>query len=98
MKPIRSFTALFSVWLALAPWTWAQEMQPEPRKEDTTPRLDAENPHWYSRFTHPYEPRIVPPVNVSNSTRLDALLRGGNLYLSLQDAIALGIENNLDIE
>src|ERR1700722_3054098 len=100
MKQLRSFTALFSVWLALSPWSWAQqqEMQQEPRKEDTTPRLESESPHWYSRFTVPYQPRIVPPVNVSNSTRLDALLRGGNIYLSLQDAIALGIENNLDIE
>jgi len=34
---------------------------------------------------------------MANSTRLDSLLRAGNLYLSLQDAIALALENNLDI-
>src|SRR5881296_323039 len=30
--------------------------------------------------------------------RIESLLRGGNLYLSLQDAIALALENNLDVE
>lgn len=33
-----------------------------------------------------------------DSTRLDALTRAGNFYLSLKDAIALTIENNLDLE
>ncbi|HLW75703.1 MAG TPA: TolC family protein [Bryobacteraceae bacterium] len=67
-------------------------------QEDTTPRIDNSGPHWYSRFEYPYQPRVVPPVNVSNSTRIDSLIRAGNLYLSLQDAIALALENNLDIE
>jgi outer membrane protein len=49
-------------------------------------------------LTHPYEPRTVPPVNLSNSSRLDSLVRAGNLYLSAQDVVALAIENNLDVE
>lgn len=93
MKHLQKSLAVFCACLTLAPWTYAQD-----RKEDTTPRLDTESPHWYSRFTKPYQPRVVPPVNVSNTTRLDSLLRAGNLYLSLEDAIALGIENNLDVE
>jgi len=43
------------------------------------------------------ERRIVSPANLSNSPRLEALLRGGNLYLSVPDVIALTLENNLDI-
>jgi outer membrane protein len=39
-----------------------------------------------------------PQVRFENSTRFHDLLRAGNLYLSLQDALALAIENNLDIE
>ncbi len=93
MKHLQKSLAVFCVYLSIAPWSYAQE-----RKEDTTPRLESSSPHWYSRFTNPYQPRVVPPVNVSNTTRLDALLRAGNLYLSLQDAIALAIENNLDVE
>lgn len=44
-----------------------------------------------------YQFRLEPPASLANSGRLDSLVRGGNLYLSLQDAIALALENNLDI-
>src|SRR5258705_9816554 len=43
-------------------------------------------------------PRMSPVVSFDNSTRVHELMRAGNLYLSLQDALALAIENNLDIE
>jgi outer membrane protein TolC len=42
--------------------------------------------------------RIVSPSRLSDSPRLESLVRSGNLYLSVQDAIALVLENNLDIE
>ncbi len=38
------------------------------------------------------------PPSFQNSQRVQDLMRAGNLYLSLQDALALAIENNLDIE
>src|SRR6058998_1073599 len=44
-----------------------------------------------------YRAPDVPAIDLSNSNRLEALLRGGILYLSLPDAIALALENNLDI-
>jgi outer membrane protein TolC len=94
MKKLQSLISVLCVWLVAAPGTYAQQ----DRKEDTTPRLESESPHWYSRFSNPYQPRVIPPVNVSNTTRLDSLLRAGNLYLSLADAIALAVENNLDVE
>ncbi|HTS61168.1 MAG TPA: TolC family protein [Candidatus Acidoferrales bacterium] len=43
------------------------------------------------------EKRIVPPIKLANTGRLESLVRGGNLYLSAQDVIALVLENNLDI-
>src|SRR5437763_12732220 len=49
-------------------------------------------------LTRPYQQRTVPPINLTNSDRLEALVRAGNLYLSAQDVIALALENNLDIE
>jgi outer membrane protein len=55
----------------------------------------AQESHW---ITRPYEPKAVPPVNVANTGRIESLLRDGKLYLSLQDAIALALENNIDIE
>jgi outer membrane protein len=52
----------------------------------------------FTHFTRPFRARSVPPVNLANSPRLESLLRAGNLYLSAQDAVALAVENNLDIE
>jgi outer membrane protein TolC len=49
-------------------------------------------------FTRPYTPRYVPPINLANTSRLDQLIRAGNLYLTAQDVIALALENNIDIE
>ncbi|HXA05536.1 MAG TPA: TolC family protein [Bryobacteraceae bacterium] len=43
------------------------------------------------------ERRYVPPAKVTNTPRLESLVRGGNLYLSVQDVIALVLENNIDI-
>ena len=52
----------------------------------------------FRRITRPYRPRTVPPVNLANSSRLESLIRAGNLYVTAQDVIALAIENSLDIE
>jgi outer membrane protein TolC len=49
-------------------------------------------------LTRPYQARIIPPINLNNSSRLESLVRGGNLYLSAQDVVALAIENNIDVE
>jgi outer membrane protein TolC len=42
-----------------------------------------------------YMPSTVPELNLQNSPRLQNLERDGKLYISLQDAIALALENNL---
>lgn len=54
---------------------------------------------YVGRFLKPFhlEQRKVAPARLTNSSRLDTLIRGGNLYLSAQDCIALALENNLDI-
>jgi outer membrane protein TolC len=45
----------------------------------------------------PYMPSTVPPLDLTNSPRLENLERDGKLYISLRDAVALALENNLDI-
>ncbi len=45
----------------------------------------------------PYKPQDVDPANLSNTPRIDQLLQGGKLMLSMDDAVALALENNLDI-
>ncbi len=51
-----------------------------------------------SSLIRPYEAKPVPRVSFKNSERIFELMRGGQIYLSLADAIALALENNLDIE
>jgi outer membrane protein len=45
----------------------------------------------------PYTARHVPPPNLTNTPRIDQLLRDGKIYLSMDDAVSLALENNLDI-
>jgi outer membrane protein TolC len=45
----------------------------------------------------PYRPSTAPPVDLTNSPRLESLERDGKLYLSLIDAVTLALENNLDL-
>ena len=49
-------------------------------------------------IVRPYLPVSVPPIRSENPARLATLIRAGMLYLSAQDAIALALENNIDIE
>lgn len=49
-------------------------------------------------LVRPYEAADIPPVRLANSTRLSDLLRGGKIYLTAQDAIALALENDINIE
>jgi outer membrane protein TolC len=44
-----------------------------------------------------YMPDSVPEPNLSNSPRIEQLVRDGKLYVSLKDAIELALENNLDL-
>ena len=45
----------------------------------------------------PYTARHLAAPNLANTARIDSLMHDGKLYLSLNDAIALALENNLDV-
>jgi outer membrane protein len=77
---------------ALAAWScWGQ-----------TPEITIESPKpppVVGPILRPFhtERRVVSPANLGNTSRLDSLIRAGNLYLTAQDVIALALENNVDI-
>ncbi len=52
---------------------------------------------YRNRAAIPYFAPQVPDISMTNSERLHSLIQGGKLELSLDDAIALALENNLDI-
>jgi outer membrane protein len=45
----------------------------------------------------PYAPRHVPEPVIVNTPRIDQVMQDGKIMLSLNDAIALALENNLDL-
>jgi outer membrane protein TolC len=82
---------------------FAQEAQPQtllsapsaPSVSLKTP-ASLQMPRSYNPIA-PYQGSTVPQPNMSNSARLQTLIRDGKLYLSLLDAIDLALENNLDL-
>jgi len=63
---------------------------------EARPALRLDIPHSYSPIG-PYRATLVPEPNLSNSIRIETLIKDGVLDLSLKDAISLALENNLDI-
>jgi outer membrane protein len=55
------------------------------------------SPGLFPNITAPYRPSFVNPGALANSPRLEQLIQAGKLTLSLQDAIALALENSMDI-
>src|ERR1700674_5773444 len=99
---IRLTTAVV-LFATLTAASWAQEPPAAPTPQNTPearplPVLNYSKP--VSHFPNPigpYTPRHLAAPNLANTARIDALMRDGKLYLSLNDAIALALENNLDV-
>jgi len=53
-------------------------------------------PH-FPNLLGPYFAHQVPPPSFGNTPRIETLLRDGKVRLSLSDAVALALENNLDL-
>jgi outer membrane protein TolC len=61
-------------------------------------KIDYSKPrNYFPDPVGPYIGRTVPAPSLTNSTRLTDLIKDGKLMLSLDDAIALALENNLDL-
>ena len=69
-------------------------------KSTANPKNDVLVPNKRSfwDFAGPYGEATAPGLRLGPADRARTLIRDGKLYLSLYDAIALAIENNLDVE
>ncbi|MGA8431668.1 MAG: TolC family protein [Candidatus Sulfotelmatobacter sp.] len=87
--------------VALASWGQDTPAAPVPQNTPETKPLPVMNyTQPVSHFPNPigpYKPRHVAAPNLANTARVDGLMHDGKLLLSLNDAIALALENNLDI-
>lgn len=89
MRRFQSTIALVNIWLMAVPVLNAQ-----------APASAQQDRGWFhlGGMSKWYEGSSIAPISVSNSSRLDSLVRAGKLYLSLRDCIAAALENNIDIE
>jgi outer membrane protein len=82
---------------------WAQEPPAAPTPQNTPEARPLPVLNYSQSVSHfpnpiaPYTPRHVAAPNLANTARIDSLMHDGKLYLSLNDAIALALENNLDV-
>jgi outer membrane protein TolC len=81
----KALAALLSVMLA-APL-------PAQTATDQTPRVQ-----YNPGFRGAYKPGSVSAADFTDTNRVHDLILAGQLYLSLDDAIALALENNLDLQ
>jgi outer membrane protein len=93
-----------AVVIMLSTFGWGQDSaQPAPSSAQTSQPPHFEYKNYSKSRSHfpnplaPYEPQHVPAPYLSNTSRIDQLLQNGKLMLSIDDAIALALENNLDI-
>ena len=108
LRPL--LAAMLAVLLAAAPVSpaFAQEPTPAPAPQPSAKgavpislgvsRFDyTRAPRWFPSILAPYKSTYVEPGVLANSPRLEQLIHNGKLELSLQDAIALALENSMDI-
>jgi outer membrane protein TolC len=110
---VRAFV-LYAFVIALAAESWSQQPAPvqnpgtlpaAPQAAPSATPAQSYVAHNYSKSVKPfpdvlapYKPRGVPEANLSNTPRIEQLMREGKIYLSMDDAVALALENNLDLE
>ncbi len=69
-----------------------ERTEPKDERANSVPRAS------FFDFLAPYRKPDAAPLKLGPADRARSLVRDGNIYLSLYDAIALAIENNLDVE
>jgi outer membrane protein len=82
--------------IACASSAAAQDNSSQKPAETTTIHSDFRTPGPW--FLIPYHTPAVTAARTTDSDRLSQLIRGDTLYLTLEDAIDLAIENNFDVE
>lgn len=93
----------------ISPCVWAQQSSappspslapaPAPAQTEAVHLRDYSQPRSaFPKFLQPYTPRPIGVSKLGNSPRIDGLMRDGKIYLSIDDAVALALENNLDLE
>jgi outer membrane protein len=109
MAIILLFAFPLSIWAQDAQPAAAQTSPTQPPPSQALPAAPSSHQHpfvvedyakpkrAFPNVIAPYTARNVPPPDLTNTPRIDQLMRDGKIYLSMNDAVALALENNLDI-
>src|ERR1039457_5243671 len=75
--------------------------QPQPQAPARTIQVSNQNytygKRWFPNIIAPYTSTFVPEPILTNAPRIEQMIQDGKLRISLQDAIDLALQNNLDI-
>src|SRR5580700_845462 len=103
-----SFALFLAALLGLAPAApgFAQqpgETTPQAQPEPQSRVIQVSNQNytfgkrWFPDILGPYTPTVIPTPVLTNSPRIEELVKDGKLQISLQDAVDLALQNNLAI-
>jgi outer membrane protein len=88
--------AVFLVAVSIQPAVGQGDKKDSGAEEAT--HLDYSTSRSFPNILSPYFTRYVPRPRLDNSPRLQDLISNSKLNLTIDDAIALALENNLDVE
>ncbi len=98
--PLLTGVCVLAAWLPGAAGLHAQDIKnttAAPGASQGFVESYSKSPGLFPKVWSPYLPQQIPLPMLENSPRLGTLIHNGKLELSLADAIALTVENNLDI-
>jgi outer membrane protein len=97
-KPLVAVALMFGLifLLPIASRAGQKTVTPSSKPAEAT-LYDYTHSHGFPDVLSSYSTPYVPQARLANSSLLDELIVGDKLSLSLEDAIALAVENNLDI-
>ncbi|MFZ0859797.1 MAG: TolC family protein [Candidatus Sulfotelmatobacter sp.] len=108
LLPLYVASAIFlvsptSLWAQAAPPVSSAQSAPPAAPQPVQPQAVHLKDYSIPRSAFPnvlqrYTPQELPQPNLGNSPRIDSLMKDGKIYLSIDDAVALALENNLDLE
>ncbi len=89
--------ATFSALFLLCPGLATGQDETDKSAQQNVTKIDYSKNTSFPNVLAPYAQPFVPDAHLDNSDRLKDLISDGKLPLALEDAIALALENNLDI-
>ena len=103
-----SFALFLAALLGLAPAAPGFAQQPgestppaQPEPQSRVIQVSNQNytfgKRWFPDILGPYTPTVIPTPVLTNSPRIEELVKDGKLQISLQDAVDLALQNNLAI-